>query len=44
MWPKFGNSNISLGKAIIFKDLTKNADAFEGGLRFKFDNLELVLG
>ena len=44
MRPKFGNSNISLGKAISFKDLTKNADAFEGGFWFKFNNLESVLG
>ena len=46
MWPKFGNSNISMREVIIgfYKNLTRKTNFFEGCSRFKLKNLGLRLG
>ena len=47
MWPKFGNSSVSISKVIItsiYLDLTRKTMFFEGWSWFKFSNLGLALG
>ena len=47
MWPKFGNSSISMGKAIrtsILYGFDRKATFFEGCSWFKFNNSWLLLG
>ena len=47
MWPKFGNSSISIREVIItsiYMDLTKKPTFFEGWSWFKFSNLGLARG
>ena len=48
MWPKFGNSSISMREDIItsqfHKNLTRKTTSFEGWFRFKLSNLGLALG
>ena len=45
MWPKFGNSIISVKeKPQFYKDLTRKTAFFEGLARFKFNNWGLALG
>ena len=46
MWPKFGNSNISMRGVIItstYNDLTRKNNCFESCSWFKFNNLGLAL-
>ena len=47
MWPKIGNSRISMRKVIItsiLQDLTRKTSFLEGWSWFKFNNLGLALG
>ena len=45
MWPKFGNSGISVREVIITsKNLSRKTTIFEGWSWFKFNNFGLVLG
>ena len=46
MWPKFGNSNISMREVIIgfYKNLTRKTNFFEGCSRFQLKNLGLRIG
>ena len=47
MWPKFGNSSISMKEVIItsfYKDLTKKINFLEVWSWFKFNNMGLALG
>ena len=43
MWPKFGNSSISMREVIPTSILTRKAAFFEELFWFKFNSLELVL-
>ena len=43
MWPRFGDSNISIRK-LFYRDLTRKTAFFESRSWFKFNNLGLALG
>ena len=43
MWPRFGDSNISMRK-LFYRDLTRKTAFFESRSWFKFNNLGLALG